>query len=53
LKLKEGRLSLDTREKCFTVRVARHWNLLPRDVVDAPSLETFKVRLDKALGNLI
>jgi len=27
-----------------------HWNRLPSDVVDAPSLETFKARLDKALG---
>ena len=35
------------------MRVVSHWNKLPRDVVDAPSLETFKVRLDKALGNLI
>jgi len=26
---------------------------LPSDVVDAPSLETFKVRLDQGLGNLI
>jgi len=31
----------------------RHWNRLPRDVVDDPFLETFKARLDKALGNLI
>jgi len=35
------------------VRVVRHWNRLPRDMVDAPSLETFKIRLDQALGNLI
>ncbi len=35
------------------MRVVRHWNRLPSDVVDAPSLETFKVRLDQALGNLI
>ena len=34
------------------MRVVRHWNTLPRDVVDALSLETFKVRLDWALGNL-
>jgi len=40
-------------KKSFTVRVLRHWNGLPRDVIDAPSLETFKMRLDKALGNLI
>jgi len=31
----------------------RHWKRLPRDVVDAPSLETFKARLDQALGNVI
>jgi len=35
------------------VRVVRHWHRLPTDVVDAPSLETFKARLDQALGNLI
>ena len=44
---------MDIRKKLFTVRVARHWNELPREVVDAPSLETFKVRLDRALSNLI
>jgi len=31
----------------------RHWNRLPREVADAPSLETFKARLDQALGTLI
>ena len=44
---------MDIRKKFFTIRVVRHWNRLPRDVVDAPSVETFKVRLDQALGNLI
>jgi len=33
--------------------VVRHWNRLDRDVVDAPSLETFKVRLGENMGNLI
>ena len=44
---------LDIRKKSFTVRVVRHWNRLPRDLVGVPSLETFKARVDKALGNLI
>ena len=33
--------------------MVRHWNRLPREAVDAPSLEVFKVRLDEALANLI
>ncbi|GAB0207626.1 mitochondrial enolase superfamily member 1 [Grus japonensis] len=53
LKLKEGRFTLYMRKKFFTVRMVRHWNRLPREVVDAPSLEVFKARLDGALGNVI
>ncbi|KFV96554.1 hypothetical protein N327_06030, partial [Fulmarus glacialis] len=52
-KLKEGRFRLDVRRKFFTMRVVKHWHRLPREVVDAPSLETFKVRLDGALSSLI
>jgi len=37
-------------KKLFTVRVVRHGHRLPRDEVDAPSLQTAKVRLDKALS---
>jgi len=37
----------------FTQRVVTHWNRLPKDVVDAPSLEAFKARLDVALGSLV
>ncbi|KFQ72830.1 hypothetical protein N337_04308, partial [Phoenicopterus ruber ruber] len=51
--LKEGRFGLDIRKKFFTRRVVRHWNRLPREVVDAPSLEVFKARLDGALSNLV
>ncbi|KAK4819817.1 hypothetical protein QYF61_011836 [Mycteria americana] len=41
-KLKEGRFRLDIRKKFFTMRVAKHWNRLPGEAVDAPSPETFK-----------
>jgi len=51
-KLKEGRFRLDIKKKFFTMSVVKHWNRLPREVVDAPSLETFKVRLDGALSKL-
>ena len=43
---------MDIRGKFFAVRVVRCWNRLPRLVVDAPSLEVFKARLDGALGSL-
>ncbi|KGL94454.1 hypothetical protein N301_13344, partial [Charadrius vociferus] len=52
-KLEEGRFRLNIRKKFFTLRVVRHWNRLPREVVEAPSLEVFKARLDTALGNLV
>ena len=52
-KLKEGRFRLDVRKKFFIVRVVRHRNRLPREAVDAPSLEVFKARLDGALSNLV
>jgi len=35
------------------MRVVKHGNGLPREVVEAPSLETFKARLDGALSNLV
>jgi len=46
--LKEGRFRLAIRKKFFTLRVVRHWNRLPREVMDAPSLQLFKARLDGA-----
>ncbi|KFQ27283.1 hypothetical protein N332_13321, partial [Mesitornis unicolor] len=52
-KLEKGRFRLDIRKKLFTMRVVDHWNRLPREVVEAPSLEIFKVRLDGAVSNLI
>ena len=52
-KLRQGRFRLDIRRKFFTQRVAKHWNRLPKEVVDAPSLEAFKARLDVALSSLV
>ena len=37
----------------FMIRAVKHWNRLPRELVDTLSPETFKVRLDRALSNLI
>ena len=52
-KLKEWRFRSDVRKKLFPMRVVRPWHRLPREMVDAPSLETFMVGLDGALSNLI
>ena len=52
-KLEERRFRLDIRKKLFTVRVVRHWNRLLSEVVNVPSLEVFKARLDGTLSNLV
>jgi len=52
-KLEEDRFRLDIWRKFFSVRVVRHWNTLPSEAVNAPSLEAFKARLDRAVSNLV
>ena len=41
-KLRQGRLRLDIRRKFFTQRMVTHWNRLPKEAVDAPSLEALE-----------
>ena len=53
LKLHQGTFRLAIRKNVFTERVVRHWNRLPREVVEPPSLEVFKKRVDMALQGMV
>jgi len=41
------------RKNFFTLRVMEHWNRLPKEAVESPSLEIFKICLDEVLFNLL
>jgi len=52
-KLKHRKFHLNMKKNFFPLRVTEHWNRLPREVVESPSLEIFKTRLDKILCSLL
>ena len=52
-KLNYRKFCTNVHKSFFTVRVTKHWNRLPRKVVESPSLEMFKTHLDAYLCNLV
>jgi len=53
LKLRQGRFRLVIRKKFPSGRLIKHWNRLPREVSESPSLEVLTIHVDVTLRDMV
>ena len=53
LKLEHRKFRANMWKNNYMARVTEHWNRLPKEVVESPSMEIFKISLDACLCDLL